>query len=107
MAKNFIFVLLDGVVGPALADAEIDSAAAEPIDSGNHVSHQNRIPEGGQIHCSAQTNSAGASGDRRKGCERVQARFCDDGVAVPNGVKAERLGSVGDIVDAARFSPAG
>ena len=46
-AKDFVFVLLDGVVGPAVADAEIDSAAAEPIDSANHVSQQNWIPEGG------------------------------------------------------------
>jgi hypothetical protein len=107
VAKNFVFVLLDGVVGTAVAYAEIDSAAAEPIDSANHVSHQNRIPEGSEIHRRAQTNSAGASADRRKRGECVQARFCDDAVADPNRVKAERLSSFGDLVNAARFSPAG
>ena len=106
VAENFVFVLLHGIVGPAVADAEIDPAAAEPIDSADHVSDQNWISERGQIHRRAQTNAAGASADRGEGRERVETRFGDDAVADPDRVKAERLGAIGEIIDAARFGPA-
>ncbi len=107
MAENFILVLLYRIVGPGIADAKIDSAAAEPINGADHVGDQNGISQRRKIHRRAQANALCPRADGSKGRERVEARFCDHAVAHPNRVKTERLSAIGEIVDTARIRSAG
>ena len=107
MAENSVLVLLHRIVGPAVADAEIDPAAAQPIDGADHVGDQDGISQRGEIDRRAQANAPSAGADGGEGRERVEPRFGDHAVADPDRVKAERLGAIGEIVDAARIGPPG
>ena len=68
------FVLLHRIVGPAVADAEIDPAAAKPIDSANHVGDQNGISQRRKKDRRAQTNAPRTRADGGEGRERIEAR---------------------------------
>ncbi len=53
VAENSIFMVLHRIVGPAIADTEVDAAATKPVDRADHMSDQDGVSERGQINSRA------------------------------------------------------